>query len=311
VHHDDRRAVEPTRHHRACVERRVFQSSDDGCGMALVRARLARYQPSGLRQRRHDPSRSIFDPTNRVDALGERLLRAVATLHVVEHDCSVGDVSARPVPTREGMFERLVASVRVDIGGAEPAQHRPLQHDLDSCARRDRAPPMPAMCVEHERRAGNGLRMNPHLAPHAARDRHTHFVDRDRQRVIAPREGARADRQGRGRAVNGAAAAFGERPPLVPLAVDRDIERAVIERVGGAARARPSVVWREDAADEGDQCEAVAPVVAERVDVPPRIAPRRDGLVEARFERRLIAAIRPDSAAIGTPGPGWTLPPAR
>jgi hypothetical protein len=53
------------------------------------------------------------------------------------------------------------------------------------------------------------------------------------------------------------------------------------------------------------------PVVAEGVDVPPEITTLCDRLVESRCAISVAAAKRPDMAAIGTPGPGCTLPPAR
>jgi hypothetical protein len=48
----------------------------------------------------------------------------------------------------------------------------------------------------------------------------------------------------------------------------------------------------------------VAAVVAQRVEVPPRVAAVRDLEVEARSSARLAAARRPETAVIGTPGPG-------
>jgi hypothetical protein len=73
----------------------------------------------------------------------------------------------------------------------------------------------------------------------------------------------------------------------------------------------PGVVRREDAADEGDDAQSVVAVVADGVDVPPEIAAGRDRLVESRCASSVAAALCPDSAAIGTPGPGCTPPPAR
>ena len=82
-------------------------------------------------------------------------------------------------------------------------------------------------------------------------------------------------------------------------------------RIAAAAPPRPGVVGREHAAEERDQRDAVRAVVAERVDIPPDIAAVRRGYREVRSCSRLAAASRPDSTAIGTPGPGCTLPPAR
>jgi len=98
---------------------------------------------------------------------------------------------------------------------------------------------------------------------------------------------------------------------LAMFAIERDVQRAMIERVAAAEAAGKRIIGREDATNEGDQRDALLAVVAQRVDIPPRIAVFRDGAVEARSAIRLAAAIRPDSAAIGTPGPGWALPPAR
>jgi hypothetical protein len=55
----------------------------------------------------------------------------------------------------------------------------------------------------------------------------------------------------------------------------------------------------------------MAAVVADRIDVPPAISTRLDRRVEPRCAISVAAASRPDIAAIGTPGPGCTMPPAR
>ena len=52
-------------------------------------------------------------------------------------------------------------------------------------------------------------------------------------------------------------------------------------------------------------------VVTHGVDIPPEVAPTGDDLIEPRLARTAAAASRPDIAAIGTPGPGCTLPPDR
>ena len=71
----------------------------------------------------------------------------------------------------------------------------------------------------------------------------------------------------------------------------------------------PVVIRREDASEKRDDGDAVLAIVAQRVDIPPRIATRRDGPAEVRSATSADAASRPDSAAIGTPAPGCTLPP--
>ncbi|MEN9759869.1 MAG: hypothetical protein RL676_1020, partial [Pseudomonadota bacterium] len=64
--------------------------------------------------------------------------------------------------------------------------------------------------------------------------------------------------------------------------VETDIDAAVILGVAAAALLGPVVVRRVEAADEGDYGEAVLPTVAQRIDIPPEITTRRDGLVKPR-----------------------------
>ena len=104
--------------------------------------------------------------------------------------------------------------------------------------------------------------------------------------------------------------AFGH-GPATRLAIEGDIDAAEVSGVARAALARRRIVRREDAADEADDGEAVAAVVAQSVDVPPAIAVLRNLCVEAWSLSSASAARSPESVAIGTPGPGWTLPPAR
>jgi hypothetical protein len=52
-------------------------------------------------------------------------------------------------------------------------------------------------------------------------------------------------------------------------------------------------------------------IVAKPIDVPPKVIARIYRLIELRRAIKAATACRPDKAAIGTPGPGWTLPPAR
>ena len=103
---------------------------------------------------------------------------------------------------------------------------------------------------------------------------------------------------------------FRHRPASRP-AVQRHVQRAVPHRVGGPPPPRPRVVRRKHAADEGDQRQPTRAVIAQRIDIPPDIAVRRRGYREVRSAISAAAASRPDSTAIGTPGPGCTLPPAR
>ena len=61
--------------------------------------------------------------------------------------------------------------------------------------------------------------------------------------------------------------------------VDCDIDRAMVQRVPSTS---PGVVRRKDATDEGDYRDAMSPIVADRVDIPPGVAAGINRLVEAR-----------------------------
>ena len=81
-------------------------------------------------------------------------------------------------------------------------------------------------------------------------------------------------------------------------------------RVTVSTLSRPCVVGRKHAADEGDDGEAARAVFAEPIQVPPPVTVFIYLAFEERSAIRAAAACRPESAAIGTPGPGCTLPPA-
>lgn len=82
-------------------------------------------------------------------------------------------------------------------------------------------------------------------------------------------------------------------------------------RISLSAASSPGVVGGEDATDQRDDGDAVLSVVAQCIDIPPLIGIVGQRLIETRSAVTLAAASRPDSAAIGTPGPGCVLPPAR
>ena len=167
---------------------------------------------------------------------------------------------------------------------------------------------MAGLAVDGGGVAGQGFGADADVAGDAARQRGAALVEMEMQRVAVPVQGARSDGEEVGAAFG--AGALGHRPAGART-VESDVERAMAERVGGAAAPRPAIPGREYAAQKGDQGKAVAAILAERVDVPPEIAVGADEGVEARSSIRADAARRPDKAAIGTPGPGWVLPPAR
>ena len=77
-----------------------------------------------------------------------------------------------------------------------------------------------------------------------------------------------------------------------------------------AKLARHRVIGRKHAADKSDEGEAKTLIIADAIDIPPGIAARLYRDIKARSEMMALAAIWPESATIGTPAPGCTLPPA-
>lgn len=96
--------------------------------------------------------------------------------------------------------------------------------------------------------------------------------------------------------------------PAPALAVERHVDAGMVQRI---APPRPAVPGGKDRAYEPDDRDTAGAVVGEPVDIPPGVAVRRDFDVEARSALIAAAASRPERAAIGTPGPGCTPPPAR
>jgi hypothetical protein len=105
--------------------------------------------------------------------------------------------------------------------------------------------------------------------------------------------------------------ALRHRPMLAAPAVQSDVDRAMIMRGSGTVTAARRIVGGEHAADKSNDREAVLAIIAQRVDVPPSVTIRWDLRIEPRSLTIARAARRPEIAAIGTPGPGCVLPPAR
>ncbi len=140
---------------------------------------------------------------------------------------------------------------------------------------------------------------------------HGNLVHPYHQRRAVPRQLAWTDRKSAHRAADRMTRPLGHGPTICAFAIDRNIDRAMVERIGNAFAPSQGIIRRKHTADESDDGDAALAVVAQRVDVPPRIAVGVDHPCEVRSASRLEAAERPDRAAIGTPGPGCVLPPAR
>ena len=92
---------------------------------------------------------------------------------------------------------------------------------------------------------------------------------------------------------------------LVPIHGAASVTRqgAGVERVLASGPGAPG--------GDGADADCPSPVVAGRLETPPGGAAGRNGAVEARSAITLKAACRPERAAMGTPEPGCTPPPAR
>ena len=218
---------------------------------------------------------------------------------------------ARPVPGVETGLQRLRPAIVIEIGLAAPADAGRGHLHLDPRARGKAVPDVVLMGIEREGRAVQGLGIDPHRACHLALPRHEQarvaFMDVDGERPVLPAYRARPDPEVRGIALHRAAAPLGHRPARL-RAVERDIERGMIERIAPPAAL---VIGREHAPEERDDRQPVLPVVADRVDIPPGIAARGDSFVEARSFAITRAASCPDKAAMGTPAAGWVAPPVQ
>ena len=241
-------------------------------------------------------------------------VRAMARPHVVHHRCiPICHFSPCPVPAPEAQFHRFIAFVGVQIGVAAPTQTWAVQFNLNPRARGDRPPSVSTCMVQRCRKAAQALRLYGHTASHTHGNGHIDFINVDGQDLAIPSQAARANTVIVGVTVDVLAAAFGHGPASPPFAIKRNIECAKIIRISHAVvtGTGQGIVGRKNAADKGDDGQAVLSVVTQRVDIPPEITTRRDWLVESRCAISVAAASRPDMAAIGTPGPGCTLPPAR
>lgn len=238
------------------------------------------------------------------------LIAAIAPVHIVE-DERVGDrAGARPVPAPKSIFQRLGAMVHVEVPVTVPAQSGRRKIDLRVGARRDRAPCVSRRGIERERAVGLHLGCDAHRSPQPGWNGRGDLVDPHRQRSVTPGQSAPPDFNRGCVAREGGSSAFGHGPSAAPAVqpVKCDVHGAVIQRVISAGQ---GIVRRKNAADKGNQRKAVSTVVAEGVDVPPGVAPWGNVRIEARSASSVRAAIRPESAAIGKPGPGCVPPPAR
>ncbi len=238
-------------------------------------------------------------------------MAAVAAFAFVGYRDLLADMSAAPVPALEAVLDRFAAMVAVEIAAAVPRDVGLLHLHFDPCARGDGLPAMAASGVELKAAFIEHFWVKDDLSLHPPPPRNTEadvaFLDVDDQAVLVPTHRARSN-------VKRIAflLCFGRSPlghhPAPALAVERDVEAAMVERNVAAGFL---IVGRKDAANETDDRQPEAFVIAERVDIPPAVALRWYHGVEIRSDSTASLANLPDKAAIGTPAPGWVAPPAQ
>lgn len=200
-------------------------------------------------------------------------------------------------------FQRFIAVVVVEISVAAPVQLRVFHFDFDVRVRGDWTPAVAALAVKMEALVEQTAGRYSYAATQAPWQWRCNFLDINYEFIVAPLQGAWAYCECIMRAVYLRRVTL-RHGPAARRAIERHIDRTVLLGVGVAFASRPFVVGRENAADEGDNCQPVGAVIAERVDVPPCVAIAYDGYREVRSCRTHVAAAHPESAAIGTPGPG-------
>ncbi len=201
--------------------------------------------------------------------------------------------------------------IDVVIAVAEPSRRGMTKIHLHPRTGGNRAPTVTFGCVERKSFARQRRRIDPHRPLKARRQRIGDFIDPKSEGLAVPVDTAWTNDELIFAPSDSAPAAFGHGPAFAGVAVECDVQRTMIQRVGAAEPARECVVGGEHAAHEGNQRDAVLAVVAQCIDIPPSIAVLGDDAVKVRSPIRLAAAIHPESAAIGRPGPGCALPPAR
>ena len=164
--------------------------------------------------------------------------------------------------------------------------------------------------VEVEGPVEQSFRAHRHAATQALRERRADLANVDDEAVAMPAHRAGADDEASLGARRARCAAL-RHCPAPWFAIESHVEGAVVFRIALALAAGTGIVRREHAANESDDGQAMASVITRGINIPPAISVSRYRRVEARSCSKASAARMPARAAIGTPGPGCVLPPAR
>ena len=165
---------------------------------------------------------------------GGRDMGAIAAFRFVENDGAIMRRATRPLPIGETLFQWRIAAVHVEIAIALPAHMRAIECHLDARARRDGPPRVIAIFVEREGVSRDRSGNDAHRAANASGNGDRDLIDADRQRFTIPGKAARADGEGIGGTIDGAARALGHCPAFAAPAIYGDIDGAVVQWVGRA-----------------------------------------------------------------------------
>lgn len=235
----------------------------------------------------------------------------IAIDHIIEDTRPARLDGPRPGPALEGLSQRFAPSIAVHIGKARPTERGTRESHLDPGMWCDRLPDMSSLAINRKGGCVGARGLDDQGTFQTPRNRHGHFIDIDVQSVVAPCQTTLANFEASDAAVERGSATLRHGPAMSAVAIERNIDRAMRERVPLPTPAGSCIVWRKDATDKGDDGQAVPAVVAQRIDIPPGIATGWNRRVERWSVSTVWAAMRPDSAAIARPGPGWIPPPAR
>ncbi len=234
------------------------------------------------------------------------------TRDVIKDRGLAGKTGPGPVPVRKSLLDGLVSTVHIEIACAIPGERRVIEADLNMGARRDGRPAMAAVRSEIGGEVWEYFGLKDDSAAQRSHREGRLFVDLDAQPRTFPDDGAWTYAEPIDARPKRFAATLCHRPSAYTGSVDCHVQRAMLSRVDVAAKPSLSGIVRgKNATDECDDRQSEAVVGAERIDIPPGVTIWRNRFIEAKSWRRASDASCPESAAIGIPGPGCTLPPAK
>jgi hypothetical protein len=173
-----------------------------------------------------------------------------------------------------------------------------------------RSPAMQTLVVQHHISGITQGHLHPHLTCKAARQWHASLIDCYNKLITFHPHGTWPASKLCLRPRNIALATLSH-GPAPRAAVKRNVDGTMMIRITHALSPCPGIIGRENAAHKSNDGQAMCTIITQRINIPPAIAILGNYRVEARSCNSASAARMPESAAIGTPGPGCTLPPAR